>query len=46
MNIKGKKIAELTIQIAQDRSKLASISDRKINPLEMLGITGARIRER
>lgn len=37
--VSGKKIAELTIQMAQDRSKLASISDRKINPLEMLGIT-------
>lgn len=37
--VSGKKIAELTIQIAQDRSKLASISDRKINLSEMLGIT-------
>lgn len=37
--VSGKKIAELTIQIAQDRSKLASISDRGIHPLEMLGIT-------
>lgn len=37
--VSGKKIAELTIQIAEDRSKLASISGKKINPLEMLGLT-------
>ena len=36
--VSGKKIAELTIQIAEDRNKIASSTGKGIHPLEWIGL--------